>query len=151
METPSGVGVIDAETLTFRGFQTGFRPGIRVLSALEVDGKAWLFNELSHLAERLPSTDVYVMDPLTLEIVDSFNLGRPFPTWAEKAEDGTIYISHMIHLEKWRAAGYRSRITWLDPTTKVETFVPTPDFGRIRGMGVYRVRLCLAGTRIEFI
>ena len=149
--TTTGVGVIDPETLTFRGFQTGFRPGIRVLSALEVDGKAWLFNALSHLAERLPRTDVYVMDPQTLEIVDRFNLGQPFPTWAEKAEDGTIYISNMVPLENWWAVGYRSGITWLDPTTRVETFVPTPDFGRIRGMGVYRGRLCLAGTPIEFI
>ena len=48
------VGVIDPETLTVRGYLTGLEPGFRALSALEVDGKAWLFNHLSHLEEPPP-------------------------------------------------------------------------------------------------
>ena len=36
------VGVIDPETLTFRGYLTGIEPGLRVQSVLDIDGKAWL-------------------------------------------------------------------------------------------------------------
>ena len=43
------IGVIDPETLAFRGYLTGLEPGLRIRSVLEVDGEAWLFNELSHL------------------------------------------------------------------------------------------------------
>ena len=109
------VGVIDPETLTFRGYLTGLEPGMRVLSVLEVDGKAWLFNEMSHMEERPARTDVYVMDPQTLEIVDRFNLDHPFPNWAEHGDDGAIYIFHEVSIKKLQDAGYRSGLpgwTW---------------------------------------
>ena len=84
------VGMIDPETLTFRGYLTGLEPGLRARSVLEVDGKAWLFNELSHMEEQPTRTDVYVMDPETLDIVDRFNLEHPFPLWAAWGNDRTI-------------------------------------------------------------
>ncbi len=141
------VAVIDSETLTLKGYLTGFEPGMRVLNVLEVYGKAWLFNELSHLAERPARTDVYVMDPQTLEIADRFNMDQPFPTWAEHGDDGTIYIFHEVTIELWSDAGYQSGITRLDPATGVETFVPTPQLPYAPGMGVYRDQPCLAARR----
>ena len=138
------VGVIDPETLTLRGYLTGFEPGMRVLSVLEVGGKAWLFNEMSHLEERPARTDVYVMDPQTLEIVDRFNLENPFPNWAEYGEDESIYIFHKVAIDRLREAGYRAGITRLDLASGVEAFVPTPTLSRPYGMGVYRDRPCLA-------
>ena len=140
----TAVGVIDPETLIFRGFLTGLNPGLRVLSVLEVDGNAWLFNELGHMAERLPRIDVYVMDPRAMEIVDSFNLERPFPVWAQHGDDGTIYIYHGVSRGRWRDAGYRRGLTRLDPVTGAGTFFLTPDGGGVRGMGVYRSQPCLA-------
>ena len=68
----ASVGVIDPETLTVRGSLNSLEPGSRISDAVEVDGKAWLFNELSHIVERPPRMDVYVMDPQSVEIVDSF-------------------------------------------------------------------------------
>ena len=138
------VAVIDPKTLTFRGYLTGFEPGMRVLSVLEVGGKAWLFNELSHLEERPARTDVYVMDPQTMEIVDRFNLENPFPNWAEHGDEGAIYIFHEVSIPRLREAGYQAGITRLDVATGVETFVPTPTMSSAPGMGVYRGRPCLA-------
>ena len=138
------VAIIDPETLTLRGYQTGFEPGLRVLSVLEVGGKAWLFNELSHLEERPARTDIYVMDPQTMEIVDRFNLENPFPNWAEYGEDESIHIFHKVAIDRLRDAGYRAGITRLDLASGVETFVPTPPLSRPYGMGVYRDRPCLA-------
>ncbi len=142
------IGVIDPETLAFRGYLTGLEPGLRVLSVLEVNGKVWLFNELSHIEERPARTDVYVMDPQTLQIVDSFNLDHPFPNWAEHADDSAIYIFHEVR-KRLRDAGYQSGITRLDLATGAETFVPTPNLPYSQGMGVYRDRPCLANERSE--
>ena len=139
------VGVIDSETLIIRGYLTGFEPGMRVLSVLEVDGNAWLFNEMSHLEELPARTDVYVMDPQSLKIVDRFNLDNPFPNWAEHGDDGVIYIFHAVSIERLQKAGYRSGITRLDLATGMETFIPTPTMPHAPGMGVYRDRPCLAG------
>ncbi len=139
------VGVIDPETLTLRGYQTGLEPGLRILNVLEVDGKAWLFNELSHLAERPARTDVYVMDPRHPQIVDRLNLDHPFPNWAEHGDAGVIYIFHEVSTQRWRDAGYRAGITRLDLATGMETFIPTPTMPHAPGMGVYRDRPCLAG------
>ena len=143
------IGVIDPQTLTFRGYQTGLEPGLRVLSALEVDGQAWLFNELSHLEEHPDRTDVYVMDPQTLQIVDTFNLNHPFPTWAQRTDDGKVYIFHRVPTRRLRDAGHQSGITQLDLATGVETFVPTPDLPYVHGMGLLEGRPCLAHKRPE--
>ena len=102
------VAAIDLETLTTRGYNTEFPPGSKVLDAIEVDGKAWLLNSYSHIAERPPRTDVYVIDPKTLEIVDNFNLPHPYPVWGRNV-DGTVYIFHRS-LTKWgfiRASPFR--------------------------------------------
>ena len=139
------VGVIDSETLTIRGYLTGLQPGFRVFSALEVDGKAWLFNHLSHLQERPPRTDVYVMDPNSIEIVDSFNLSRPFPTWAEYGDDSIIYIYHGPTVQKMWDEGHQAGITRLDLDTGLELFTSTPRVRYASGMGVYRNRPCLTG------
>ena len=138
------VGVIDPETLTIRGYLTGLEPGLRVLNVLEVDGMAWLFNMFSRLEERPPRTDVYVMDPRSVEIVDQFNLEQPFPKWAEFGDEDVMFIYHgapsrMIHgVQYWRG------ITRLDLETRQEQFTAAPEMGDVYGMGVYRNRPCLA-------
>ena len=138
------VGVIDPVTLSFREFQADFEPGIRVLSVLEVDGMAWLFNELSHVQEAPDRTDVYVLDPHTLRIDDRFNLDHPFPTWSVRADEETIYIFHRVPFTSLREAGYRSGITRLDLGTGEETFLPTPELPFVDDMGVYGDMPCLA-------
>ena len=138
------VGVIDPKTLTIRGYLTGLEPGMRVLNVLEVDGMAWLFNMFSHLEERPPRTDVYVMDARSVEIVDQFNLEQPFPKWAEFGDEDVIFIYHsapsrMIHgVQYWRG------ITRLDLETRQERFTAAPEMVGVFGMGVYRNRPCLA-------
>ena len=138
------VAVIDSETLAVRGYVKGLEPGLRVLSVLEVDGKAWLFNELSHMEERPPRTDVYVLDPRALEIVDRFNLEHPFPRWAEHGEDGAIHIYHKPQTHKMAELGHPTGLTRLDPETGQQLFAYTPTVRNANGMGVYRDRPCLA-------
>ena len=137
------VGVIDPETLTVRGYLTGLEPGFRARSALEVDGKAWLFNHLSHLEERLPRTDVYVMDPHSMEIVGGFNLERPFPMWAEYGDDGAVHIYHRPTTPEMWTDGHVSGLTRLDLETRAELFTPTPNVRNAFALGVYRNRPCL--------
>ena len=141
------VGVIDPETLKFRGYQTDFPPGLRVRSVVEVGGKAWIMNSLSHIEERPPRTDIYMMDPNTLEIVDRFNLEHPFPAWADVAEDGTVHIFNQVRFPRLVEAGYKNGITRLDPVTREETFIATPDFPEIHGLAVYEGKPCLAVAR----
>ena len=139
----TAVAVIDPETLTLRGYLTGFKPGLRILSVLEVDRRAWLFNELSHLEERPPRTDVYVVDLNNLEVSDRFNLENPFPHWAEHGDDKAIYIFHEVALKRLRDAGYSAGITRLEPSTGAESFIPTSTMHSASGMGVYRDQPCL--------
>ena len=143
------VAVIDPETLTMRGYLTGLEPGLRVLSVLEVDGKAWLFNELSHMEERPPRTDVYVMDPRSIQMVDSFNLDSPFPKWAEYGDDGAIHIYHGVpSLAMWDA-GHLSGVTRLALEAGTELFTPTPSVSNASGLGVYRNKSCLIHRGLE--
>ena len=145
----ASVGVIDPETLTVKGYLTSLEPGSRISDAVEVDGKAWLFNELSHVVERPPRTDVYVMDPQSLEIVDSFNLENPFPKWARRHADGSVYIFHWVPGERLRRAGFESGITRLDPATRREEFIAVPDGLSADDIHVYRGRPCLAEAQGE--
>ncbi len=138
------VGVIDPETLTIRGYLTGLEPGLRVLNVLEVDGMAWLFNIFSHLEERPPRTDVYVMDPRSVEIVDQFNLEHPFPRWAEYGDEGAMFIYHSAPSRIIYGVQYPRGITRLDLETRQERFTATPEMNNAFGMGVYRSRPCLA-------
>ena len=138
------VGVIDPETLTIRGYLTGLEPGLRVLNVLEVDGMAWLFNRFSHLEERPPRTDVYVMDPRSVEIVDQFNLGQPFPKWAEFGDEGVMFIYHIAPSRMIHGVQYSRGITRLDLETRQERFTAAPEMVNVYGMGVYRNRPCLA-------
>ena len=114
---------------------------------MEVDGKAWVFNELSHIKERPPRVDVYVVDPRTLSIVDRFNLDNPFPKWARRHPDGSIHIFHRASGERSRRAGFRSGITRLDPSTRDQEFVATPDHLSADGLDLYRGQVCLAQAR----
>lgn len=141
--TYTRVGVIDPETLTFRGYLTGVEPGLRVQSVLDIDGKAWLFNELSHLEEHAPRTDVYVMDPETVEIVDRFNLGHPFPIWAVRPDEETVYVYHRVRFTRLREAGYLSGVTKLNLATWEETFIPSPRLIHFKDMAVYQGIPCL--------
>ena len=88
------------------------------------------------------------MDPQSVQITHSFNLGQPFPTWAIRPGDGAIYIFHGVG-KGLRDAGYRSGITRLDLAAGTQSFVPTPNFPLARGFGVYRDRPCLAYSRQE--
>ena len=140
------IEVIDAESLTVRGYQNIPDPGLRVYSAVDVNGNAWIFNRLSHLAERPPRADVYVMDPRTLEIVDSFNLEQPFPKWAEQDENGFIHIFNSALDHEWEAGfrgGFPSGFTLLNPTSREGTFIATPDFPATLGIGVDQGKPCL--------
>ena len=140
----TSIGVIDPRTLTIRGYLNGLEPGLRISDAVEVDGKAWVFNELSHIKERPPRVDVYVVDPRTLKIVDRFNLDNPFPKWARRHSDGSIHIFHRASGERSRRAGFRSGITRLDPSTRAQEFVATPDRLGADGLDLYRGQACLA-------
>ena len=75
---------------------------------------------------RATRTDVYVMDPNSIEIVDSFNLSRPFPTWAEYGDDSIIYIYHAPTVPEMWDDGHQAGITRLDLDTGLELFTPTP-------------------------
>lgn len=145
----ASVGVIDPETLTVKGYLSNLEPGSRISDAVEVDGKAWLFNELSHVVERPPRMDVYVMDPQSLEIVDTFNLENPFPKWARRHADGSVYIFHWVPGERLRRAGFERGITRLDPATRTEEFVAAPDGLSADGMDVHQGRACLAEAQGE--
>ena len=142
------IAVIDAESLTVRGYRNIPEPGLRVFSAVDVNGDAWIFNRLSHIAERPSRVDVYVMDPRTLEIVDSFNLGQPFPEWAEQDENGFIHIFNSALDHEWQS-GFPSGFTLLNPTSREEIFIATPDFRSTHGIGVDQGRPCLTRRRTE--
>ena len=147
----TSIGVIDPRTLTIRGYQNGLEPGLRISDAVEVDGKAWVFNELSHIKERPPRVDVYVVHPRTLNILDHFNLDNPYPRWARRNADGSIHIFHQASGERSRRAGFRSGITRLDPATRSQQFVATPDHLSADGLDVYRGQTCLAEAQGEDI
>ena len=142
------IKVIDAESLTVRGYRNIPEPGLRVFSAVDVNGDAWIFNRLSHTAERAPRVDVYVMDPRTLDIVDSFNLEQPFPEWAELDENGFIHIFNSALDHEWQS-GFPSGFTLLNPTSREEIFIATPDFRSTRGIGVDQGRPCLTHRGTE--
>ncbi len=127
-----------------RGYLTGLEPGLRVLNVLDVDGMAWLFNIFSHLEERPPRADVYVMDPEAGEIVDQFNLEHPFPVWAEYGDEGVMFIYHISPGERINGVRYPTGITRLDLETGQERFTAAPEMTNAYGMGVYRNTPCLA-------
>ena len=119
------------------------QPESKVFSALEADGHAWLFNQLSHMEERPPRTGIYVMDPHTIEVVDTFNLNHPFPTWAESEDAKTIHTCHTATVSRIWKAGHRAGITRLDLESGLELFTPTPSVRNASSLGVYRDRPCL--------
>ena len=66
---------------------------------------------MSQLEEYAQRTDVYVMDPETVEMVDRFNLGHPFPIWAVRPDEETVYVYHKVRFKRLREAGYLSGVT----------------------------------------
>lgn len=142
------IEVIDPESLTVRGYLNIPEPGLLVYSAVDVNGDAWIFNRLSHIAERPSRIDVYVMDPRTLDIVDSFNLGQPFPEWAEQDENGFIHIFNSARGLVWQT-GFPNGFTLLNPVSREGTFIATPDFPVARGIGVNQGRPCLTRRGTE--
>ena len=136
---------IDADTLTVQDYKAELPPGSRVLDVVEVNGMAWLLNTFSHISEGLPRADIYVMNPNTLEIMDSFNLPSLFPKWAEVGSDGQVYVYHMDFLRKYdpvRDTG----VSRIDPDTREATYAAFDGISPsdAAGFGVYRGRPCVA-------
>ncbi len=145
----SGVAIvarIDPDTLTVDDYKAEFAPGSKILDAVEVDGMAWLLNSFSHIPERPPRTDIYVMDPVTLEIVDSFNLPKPYPVWGTIGADGYVYIYHE-NLSFRDFADEWGGVTRIDPVTRETEYTKINDPERgfnARGFDVYRGQPCMA-------
>ena len=112
------VARIDPETLTVDEYKAEFPPGSTIMDAVEVDGAAWLLNSFSHIVERPPRVDVYVIDPRTLAVLDSFNLDKPYPTWGERGEDGDVYIYHSNGIPSDFDIGHLGGVTRIDPDTR---------------------------------
>ena len=132
----SGVAIvarIDPDTLTVDDYKAEFAPGSRILDAVEIDGMAWLLNSFSHIPERPPRTDIYVIDPVTLEIVDSFNLTQPYPVWGAIGGDGYAYIYHR------RKGG----VTRIDPVTREMEYMDPERETSAQGFDVYRGQPCI--------
>lgn len=143
----SGVTIvarIDPDTLTVDDYKAEFAPGSKILDAVEVDGMAWLLNSFSHIPERPSRTDIYVIDPVTLDIVDSFNLPKPYPVWGKIGADGYVYIYHQdLSDEQFRRRG---GVTRIDPVTREMEYtkINGPERGsNASGFGVYRGRPCM--------
>ena len=135
--------VIDPESLEIRGWLAGLEPGLMVYDVLDVGGRAWLFNALSHLEERAPRVDVYVFDPVTVEVVDRFNLDHPFPKWSAQDDEGTVYISHRVAPVRLRDTGLRSGVTKIGVKTGEESFVDVPHRFGFKDLDVYRGTVCM--------
>ena len=143
---------IDPITLEVVGYHTSLQPGSRVQDALDVGGQAWMLNKWSHLEERPPRTDIYVLDPHTLEIVNRFNLPRPYPQWGRVAADGTIYIFHIHGGSAEFNAGLRSGFSRVDPETLEATFTEAGGVSELafdwdQAIDVYRGRPCVTQIR----
>ena len=141
--TRSGVAVIamlDPQTLEVVDYKAELPPGSRIVDVIEVDGMAWLLNMWSHIPERPPRADIYVMDPRTLEIVDSFNLSRPHPLWGRVGDDGLVFIAHGTSYQAY-AAARRPGVTRVDPVTREETYWRIdPPLHSTRDQRIRRVR-----------
>ena len=109
---------IDPETLTVDEYKAEFPPGASIMDAVEVDGVAWLLNSESHIVERPPRVDVYVINPHTLEVLDSFNLDKPYPTWGERGADGYVHIYHMNDIPSDFDVGHLGGVTRINPDTR---------------------------------
>ena len=136
------VARIDPDTLTVHNYKAEFAPGSKILDVVEVDGMAWLLNSWSHIPERPPRTDIYVIDPVTLEIVDSFNLPKPYPVWGKIGADGYVYIYHKGDFD----AGEWGGVTRIDPVTRETEYTKINDPERgfsAWGFDVYRGQPCI--------
>ncbi len=141
--------MIDPTTLEFQGYLTGLVPGLRVLEVLDIDGQAWLLNELSQVEEHADRVDVYVMDPASISMVDQFNLERPFPKWAVRTDRDTVYIFHRAPFKRLYDAGYRSGVARLDLKTGTQSFIETPQRLSFKDMDVYDGTPCLTYTTVN--
>ena len=145
----SGVALvarIDPDALIVHDYAAELPPGSGILDVVEVDGMAWLLNKLSNIVERPPRTDIYVMDPITLEIVDSFNLPQPYPVWGTIGADGFVYIYH-ADLPYRSDADRRGGVSRIDPVTREEEYtrIKDPERGsNAGGFDVYRGQPCMA-------
>ena len=145
MLSRSGVAIvarIDSDTLTVHDYKAEFAPGSKILDAVEVDGMAWLLNSWSHIPEHPPRTDIYVMDPVTLEIVDSFNLPKPYPVWGKIGADGYVNIYHKGDFDTGEWGG----VTRIDPVTRETEYTRINDPERgfsAQGFDVYRGQPCM--------
>ncbi len=148
----SGVALvarIDPDSLVVHDYKAELPPGSRILDAVEVNGKAWLLNEFSNIVERPPRTDVYVMDPNTLEVVDTFNLPKPYPKWGRIGADGYVYIYHRYNRYRLDAdfdADKWGDVSRIDPVTREAEYTKINDPERgpnARGFDVYRGRPCM--------
>ena len=112
------VARIDPETLTVDEYKAELPPGTFAMDAVEVDGAAWLLNSESNIVERPPRVDVYAINPHTLEVLDSFNLDKPYPTWGERGADGYVHIYHMNAIPSDFGVGHLGGVTRINPDTR---------------------------------
>ena len=112
------VARIDPETLTVDEYKVELEPGSFAMDAVEVNGAAWLLNSNSNIVERSPRVDVYVINPHTLEVLDSFNLDKPYPTWGERGADGYVHIYHMNAIPSDFGVGHLGGVTRINPDTR---------------------------------
>jgi len=141
----SGVALvarIDPDKLTVYDYKAELPPGSKVLDTVEVNGMAWLLNSWSHIPEHPRRTDVYVMDPVTLQVVDKLNLPKPYPVWGKIGTDGYVYIYHKGDFD----AGEWGGVTRIDTVTRESEYtrINNPERGfSARGFGVYQGRSCV--------
>ena len=124
------VARIDPETLTVDEYKAEFPPGATIMDAVEVDGEAWLLNSFSHIVERPPRADVYVMNPHTLAVLDSFNLDKPYPTLGERGADGDVHIYHSNWIPSDFDVGHLGGVTRINPDTRETMYTQVNDLPR---------------------
>lgn len=97
------VAVVDPISFQPKGYLE-LPPGSFIYDVAEIDGYAWLFNTLSHIAEPQPRVDVYVMAPNSVAIADRFNLPKAYPVLSELVND-QLFIYHNSE-DLWARSGY---------------------------------------------
>ena len=109
------IAVIDPWEMQIRGY-VELPPGSRVNDMQHVDGLTWLFNSYSHVTAGPERVDVHVLDPVSVEVVDSFNLPKAYPVWAF-VRDRSMYVFHNANGAMGGYGNFEEPAFPLDPET----------------------------------